>query len=140
MLNQVELLTFREDPVGKALTGILVKRALIEVLVRNATAANELLSHARYQLSLVCSKDNSKPALLQTAAIEALRPNLNSLVTALESVVQVTEELDEFKVVIDAPAAVAGLALLLEDNRRRFEEVRKLINGWQQALDKAAHV
>lgn len=138
MVTQVEILTLREDSVGKCLRTILVKRALIEVLMRAAARAHEQLLHGRYQLSLQCGRNDPKSVALHAGAIDSLRISIDALPPVLESMAEAAHELDELKIVMEAPQVVPALAVLLEDNKGRVEEIGRLLKSWQESLDKAA--
>lgn len=139
MLKHLESLILRQDAVGTTLTSLLVKRGIIELLVREGTSANNLLNHARFQLSLRCGANNANAALMKTSSVKKLQMVVDALNSALKRFCEKEAELDEFTVVQEAPEAVADLAFLLDDNRQRREEIKKLLQSWQEALVKAAH-
>lgn len=141
MYSPVLELSRVESRAGKTLGAVLATRALLDVAVRDAATAHQLLVHARHQLSLQFRKDNPEPALqVQATAVAALRSGVESVSALLSELTAASNRLDELGVVQEAPNAVAGLARLLEDNQRRTAEVLNFLKLWQESLILAARV
>ena len=131
-MTEISSLCLQGDHVGHTLTHLLTSRALAEVLVRSATRAHSLIVHARFQLGLQISKANpERRQKLLTQSLADLKSSVEALEPVLQAFALASVELDKLTIGQQTPEAAAWLALVLEDHRFRFAQIRDLLKVWQ---------